>query len=67
VSHSGSRILDPVIKGVEPLFREENKSASFGAKVAAPSLNGVDLSFMNISGWDPTCIPNWLLHDTLNV
>ncbi len=40
---SGSRILDP---GVEPLFQEERGSDSFGAKVA-PSLNGVDPSFMN--------------------
>ncbi len=64
MSHSGSRILDPVIKGVVPLFREESGSASFGAKVAAPSLNLVDLSFMTISGWDPTCIAKWLKYLT---
>ncbi len=33
-------------EGVELLFQEESRSASFGAKVV-PSLNGVDLSFMN--------------------
>jgi len=31
---------------VEPLFKEESGSASFGAKVV-PSLNRVDLSFLN--------------------
>jgi hypothetical protein len=46
MSQSGSRITDPVLKGVGPLFQEESGSASFGAKVA-PSLNGVDPSFMN--------------------
>ncbi len=53
VSRSGSRIPDPVYKGVEPLFPEESKLASFGEKVA-PSLNRVDLSFMN-SVAKPTC------------
>ncbi len=43
---SGSRIPDLVLKGVEPHFQDESRSASFGAKVA-PSLNGVDRSFMN--------------------
>ncbi len=40
MSRSGSRILDPVIKG-------ESGFSSFGAKVA-PSLNGADPSFMNL-------------------
>ncbi len=34
------------LKGVEPLLQKESGSASFGAKVA-PSLNGVDPSFVN--------------------
>jgi hypothetical protein len=46
MSQSGTRILDPVQKWVELLFPEESRLASFGAKVV-PSLNGVDLSFMN--------------------
>ncbi len=44
MSQSGSRILDPVLKGAEPLFQKEIGSASFGV---VPSLNGVDPSFMN--------------------
>ncbi len=46
MSWSGSRILDPVIKGVEPTFQRESGSDSFAAKVVL-SLNGVDPSFMN--------------------
>ncbi len=46
MSQSRSRILDPVIKGVESTFQRESGSASLGTKVK-PSLNGVDLSFMN--------------------
>ncbi len=34
------------LKGVELLLQKESGSASFGTKVA-PSLNGVDLSFMS--------------------
>jgi hypothetical protein len=54
MSRTGSRILDTVLlinlKGVEPLLQYESRSAGFGAKVA-PSLNGVDLSFMSsVSG-----------------
>ncbi len=45
MSQSRSRILDPVLKGVELLFQEESGSATFGAKVAT-SLNGMDPSFM---------------------
>ncbi len=47
MSQSGSRILDPVIKGVELTFQRESGLASFGAKVV-PSLNGVDPSFTNL-------------------
>jgi hypothetical protein len=46
MSQSGSRILDPVIKGVEPTFQRESGSDSFDAKVAL-SLNEGDLSFRN--------------------
>jgi hypothetical protein len=34
------------LKGLEPLLQKESGSASFGTKVV-PSLNGVDLNFMN--------------------
>ncbi len=34
------------IEGVEPLVQEENRSASFGAKVV-PSLQRADSNFMN--------------------
>jgi hypothetical protein len=46
MSRSRSRIPDPVLRGAELLFQEESRSASVGDKVA-PSLNGVDPSFMN--------------------
>jgi hypothetical protein len=46
MSPSRSRILDPVFKGGGAASPKESGSASFGAKVA-PSLNGVDLSFIN--------------------
>ncbi len=35
MSQSGSRILDPVFKGVEPLLQKESRSASLGAKSGA--------------------------------
>jgi hypothetical protein len=38
--------LTQCLKGVEPLLQKESGSASFGAKMA-PSLNGVDPSFVN--------------------
>ena len=45
---SGSRSgkLDPDLEGVELLFHQKGRSASFGAKVAL-SLNRVDPSCMN--------------------
>jgi hypothetical protein len=46
MSRSGSGKLDPVLEAVALLFQKESGSASFGAKVV-PSLNGVDLSYMN--------------------
>ncbi len=38
--------LTQYLEGVEPLLQKESGLASFGAKVV-PSLNGVDLSFVN--------------------
>ncbi len=35
MSQSGSRILDPVLKGVEPLLQKESGLASLGAKSGA--------------------------------
>jgi hypothetical protein len=46
MSQSRSRILDPVIKGWRQLSKRESESVSFGGNVA-PSLNGVDPSFVN--------------------
>jgi hypothetical protein len=46
MSRSGSGKPDPVLERVDLFFHQKGGSASFGAKVA-PSLNGVDLSFVN--------------------
>jgi hypothetical protein len=43
---SDQEYLMQYLKGVELLLQKESGLASFGAKVV-PSLNGVDLSFMN--------------------
>jgi hypothetical protein len=46
MSQSGSGKLDPVLEGVELLLHQKGGLSSFGAKVV-PSLNGVDLSFVD--------------------
>ncbi len=46
MSRYGLGLLDLVLERVELLLQKATGLASFGAKVA-PSLNGVDLSFMN--------------------
>jgi hypothetical protein len=55
----------PYLERVELLLQKESGSASFGAKVA-PSLNGVDLIFMNSvtgSACRAKC-SNIFMHDT---
>ena len=64
MSQSGSGKLDPDFEGVELLFHQKCRSASFGAKMAL-SLNGVDPSCKNlITG--STCIEKCsnILHDS---
>jgi hypothetical protein len=59
-----SSLLDPVLRGVEPLLQKESRSAGFGAKVA-PSLNGADLSFVNsVTGSACRAKCSNILHDT---
>ena len=50
MSQPDQEYLIQYLKGVKLLLQKESRSASFGAKVA-PSLNGVDPSFYELSCW----------------
>jgi hypothetical protein len=60
---SGSGTPDPVLEGVELLFHQIGRSASFGAKMVL-SLNGVDPGCMNsITGSTCRAKCSNILHD----
>jgi hypothetical protein len=63
MSQSGSGKLDPDLEGVELLFHQKGRSASFGAKMAL-SLSGVDPGCMNqITGSTCRSMCSNILHD----
>ncbi len=64
MSQSGSGKPDPVLEGVELLFHQKGRLASFGAQVRR-LLNGVDPSCMNsITGSPCRAKCSNILHDT---
>jgi len=64
MSPSGSGKPDPDLEGVELLFHQKGKSASFGAKMVL-SLNRVDLGCMNpIAGSTCRAKCSNILYDT---